>query len=136
MMEEMNPVAMCKVLAKNSCFEILQEGKWNLTVAKDYVRPPQSLGKGSRNPLCELAECGDVNCLAPRIVGRQLRMAEDCRLKTASFTPLSVFCKNDVFPQGLRMLKMGAKMRYTACAFAKVHCIASGLEAKLCEKTS
>lgn len=40
----------------------LKEGKWNLTVAKHYVHPPQSLGRGSRNPLCDLGECGDINC--------------------------------------------------------------------------
>eukprot|EP00434_Breviolum_minutum_P008221 symbB.v1.2.007252.t1/scaffold401.1/size211429/23 len=40
----------------------LKEGNWNLTVAKHDVQPARSLGRGSRNPLCDLGECGDINC--------------------------------------------------------------------------
>ncbi|CAE7655051.1 unnamed protein product [Symbiodinium sp. CCMP2456] len=35
---------------------------WNLSRRGWYVRPPPSLGRGSRNPLCELGECGDTAC--------------------------------------------------------------------------
>ncbi|CAE7225863.1 unnamed protein product [Symbiodinium sp. CCMP2592] len=39
-----------------------EQNYWNMSRRGWYVRPPPSLGRGSRNPLCELGECGDTAC--------------------------------------------------------------------------
>ena len=58
-----------------------QEGNWNLTVTKHDVQPARSLGWGSRNPLCDLGECGDINC---QVLRKQFLEATGGRSMTLS----------------------------------------------------
>lgn len=45
----------------------IDSGGWQMSLMDWYVRPPQVLPRGLRNPLCDLGECGDDNCALYRL---------------------------------------------------------------------
>lgn len=47
--------------------EAQSNGDWQMSLLDWYVRPPPVLPRGIRNPLCDLGECGDLNCALYRL---------------------------------------------------------------------